>query len=377
MSIGSRYWNARFSTWGAARPQEQGYSLLVPVPGDLPVFLELALSVLRLQDHEHRVETIVVPDRPTPQMDAVIARHRGTWDGPLEKALFPQPERRLLPALSNPFHNYGIQLITGTRAAKGSHVLLHDADLFLLSPGSLDRHYEAARADDLVACGVSPVWDSWFTEHGFQLAATWELCAQRDWLRSFPPAMHMGHTAELLGEEHVFDITLHSQALTDPRRIGIRPQDEDIVHFNHVIGTYRGFQRAKGTFADDQFRLLLIRLFIDLFAQVEADYALPTFDELARGLTDPSAPVTYPVATAEVTREYRGFRDRIERILTGAWAPDGRGEDATRALAAFDRHYAAQVPGQDVPADTTRLGRPRPGQASRGTPMASSRTRSL
>lgn len=340
MSVGSLYWNARFSSWGPAQPQQEGYSLLVPVPGDLPVFLELALSVLRLQDHEHRVETLVIPDRPTAAIDAVLARFAPAWNGPLEKLLFPHPERHALPALRNPSHNHGIQLITGIRASRGSHILLHDADLFLLEPGALERHYRGTVENDLVACGVSPVWDTWFADRGFSLVATWELCAQRNWLRAFPPHMHMGHEAEILGEEHVFDTTLHPQALTEQSRLAVHPQDDAIVHFNYVISTYRHFQRSKVTFRDERFRLLLVRLFVDLFAEVEADYALPDIAGLARGLTDPDAEVVYPEATSDVASEYRGFRERIERILTGAWVPAGRGEDAARALAPFDRHYA-------------------------------------
>lgn len=340
MSLGSLYWNGRFSSWGPARPQEEGYSLLVPVPGDLPVFLELALSVLRLQEHEHRVETIVIPDRPTTAIDTVIARFTPQWEGTLDKVLFPQPERHALPLLRNPSHNHGIQLITGIRAARGSHIVLHDADLFLLRPDALDRHYEETVSGDLVACGVSPVWDTWFADRGFSLVATWELCAQRNWLRSFPPHMHMGHVAEILGEEHVFDTTLHPQALTEQSRVAVRPQEDAIVHFNYVISTYRHFQRSTGGYADDMFRLLLVRLFVDLFADVDADYTLPTITDLSRGLTDPTARVTYPVPTSEVISEYAGFRERVQRILTGAWVPSGRGDDAALALAPFDRHYA-------------------------------------
>ena len=47
----SAFWRIRFARWssapsGAVRP---GYTLLLPVPGDLPVFLELALAVCRTQ----------------------------------------------------------------------------------------------------------------------------------------------------------------------------------------------------------------------------------------------------------------------------------------------------------------------------------------
>ena len=40
-----------------------GYSLLMPVPGDLPVFLKIALDVCGKQNHQHLIETIIVPDQ--------------------------------------------------------------------------------------------------------------------------------------------------------------------------------------------------------------------------------------------------------------------------------------------------------------------------
>ena len=339
MSFGSRYWAARFATWKEARPEVPGYSLLVPVPGDLPVFLELALAVLATQDHTSRVETIVTPDQPTGQVSEVVERYARTWEGPLRLELLPRPERELLPKIGNPGHNHGVQLITGVQTARGSHILLHDADLFLLTPDALERHYASTVADDLAVCGVSPVWDKWFQENGMHLVATWELCASRQWMRSFPPYLHMGHVGEIAGQSHVFDTTLHPQALSDPRRIGLREQDDSIVHFNYVISTYRHFRKSKGGFEDDRFRLLLIRLFVDLFAQVRADYALPSADELRQGLGSVTAAVCYPDADEKTKADYADFRAKTTRILEGPWTDATRRTAAAEALAPFDAYY--------------------------------------
>lgn len=343
MSLGLRYWSSRFARWPEPLPQVPGYTLLVPVPGDLPVFLELALSCLATQTHRDRVDTVVIPDRPTRQVAAAVAARRDTWSGPLLLRPLPLPERVVLPRLGNPFHNYGVQVITGVGTARGSHVILHDADLFLLRPEVLDERYRRTRDERLYVSGASPVWDPWFAEQGLAVAATWEMCAARDWVRSFPPYLHMGHEGEVLGQRHVFDITLHPQALTDPRRIAVHDGERDIVHFNYVIATYRHFQKSPGDFTDDRFRLLLVRLFVDVFAEQPFDYRLPSITELSRGL--PRGPgsgnqaVRYPVATAEVSEGYRDFRDKVNRILTGAWADEDRRERAQRALASFDDYY--------------------------------------
>lgn len=340
LHLGERYWNCRFAAWRPAAAPTPGYTLLVPVPGELPVFLEVALAVTRQQAAQHRVQTLVIPDTMTPQMKTIVQRERAAWQGELTLLPLPQPERTVLPRLKNPSHNHAVQVITGINAARGTHVLLHDADLFLLDDGALDQRYEQAVERDLDVLGISPVWDKWYAEKGLtHLAATWELIARRDWLRSFPPRMHMGHRAEMFGEEHIFDTTLRPQALTDPTRIAQDGLTEEIVHFNYVISTYRHFQRSTGTFTDNRFRLVLVRLLVDLFGEEPYDYALPTMAELADGLNNPAARVVFPT-TQEAAADYADFKSRISRTFDGEWCSRERGVQAHKDLAPFDEHYS-------------------------------------
>src|SRR5947207_2233547 len=61
----SAAWRATFSRWRPETAQKvPGYSLALPVPADLPVFLRLALATAAAQADEHRVETLVIPDAP-------------------------------------------------------------------------------------------------------------------------------------------------------------------------------------------------------------------------------------------------------------------------------------------------------------------------
>lgn len=339
MSLGAKYWNARFSQWPTAKPVQQGYTVLVPVPGDLPVFLELALSVLALQDSEDRVEVLVIPDRMTPQMNAIVDRFAPRFSGDLRLVPLPQPERTILPKLRNPSHNHGIQILTGVSEARGSHVVLHDSDLFLIDRDALQKNYRATVDGNLLASGVSPVWDTWFADRDYNLVATWEMIARRDWLRSFPPHMHMGHDAEINGEAHTFDTTLHAQALSDQSRLALVAEPESFVHFNYVISTYRHFQRAKDGYEDDRFRLLLIRLFIDLFAQESFDYRMPSLEEMAAGVGSSSAPVTYPAPEADVREQYQDFRRKLDIIIDGPWSDGGDRDKMRAAVRSFDSYY--------------------------------------
>jgi hypothetical protein len=342
MSLGSRYWPLRLSRWPAARRQEPGYALLIPVPGDLPVFLDLALAVCREQEHEHRVQTIVVPDKPSAAIRDTVERQSASWPGRLELVELPWPERWYLPWLRNGSRNHGFQLYAGVGAAEATHIVLHDADLFLLGPGLLDRQYRSCRDGDLACVGVSPVWDRWFAEHGRTLAATWELCASVGWLRGWAPALHLGHDARMWGEDHAFDTTLHPQSLTDPARIAVLEAPDEFVHFNYVITTYRIWQRQAGAMEDNRFLLLLIRLFIDLFAADPSHYHLPTAPELSHLLGHTDGILRYPEA-AEGSEAYRTFRLQLSRALAGPWGGEEQLGRAGEALAPFDRYYEVEA----------------------------------
>ena len=340
MSVGSLYWRTRLARWprrARAAAATSGYALLVPVPGDLPVFLDLALTVLSTQTAEHRVTTLVIPDQATPSIREIVAARRARWVGPLELLELPLPERYLLPRLKSASRNHGMQLVTGINAAGASHIVLHDADLFLLESGALDDQFRRCRDEGLSCLGVSPVWDTWFAEHGLALTATWELCAEVEWLRSFAPHLHLGHDAELFGEIHTFDTTLEPQARTDPALIAWHDLGESVVHFNYVISTYRLYQHRGPAMVDDNFRLLLIRVLIDLFASDDGAHQLPTLAEMTDVLRGGAA-LRFPTR-ADGAANYRTFRSHLERVLTGPWSSDSQRVAMHGALAEFDAYY--------------------------------------
>jgi hypothetical protein len=295
----------------------------------------MALSICRRQNHEHRVSTVVLPDLNTSQVQTIVERARVDWVGPLELVALPLPERWLMPRLNTAWRNHGLQLIAGVSAAPSSHFVLHDADLFLLNPTLLKAHYEECRDRRLDCLGLSPAWDTWFAQRGRALAATWDLCARVDWVRSFPPHLHVGHDALVLGEVHNCDTTLHPQALTGADRIAISHREDEFVHFNYVISTYREFQRSVGPFMDDEFRVLLIRVFVELFGDDEENPGVPTAEELVKGLHGASARIIYP-SPVEAHDEYAAFRTKLWKMVSGAWT-----EVAPRLaiVETFDIHY--------------------------------------
>jgi hypothetical protein len=332
-------WRTAFARWPPLHDTREGYTLLLPVPADLPVFLRLALANAAAQDRDGRIETLVIPDVPSAAFTLAYEEASARLDaGPLRLVELRLAARAIQRLAGNQAgSNHFLQVHAGTAAATTTHVLFHDADLFIEDPGFMARHYRRCADEGLACLGVSPAWDDWLREHGFgHVVATWELMMDTRWAREFAPWQHRNHRARLDGQEHAFDLTLYPQALTAPERCALHDATASLEHFNYVLGIYRNFQHARGApFEDSGFQLLLIRLLSDVLESAPGD--VPTVAELARGIEDGRAPVVY---ASEAARQYPKFRRKLDRVLAGPLF----GEDARRtiegALAPFKRAFA-------------------------------------
>jgi hypothetical protein len=336
------FWRALYGSWWSPPPARQGYTVLVPVPGDLPTFLRLALATLEAQDPRGACEVIVLPDRMTPEFGAAFRRcaQRFSWT-PL-RLITPGAAGRLVERqTSAPSVRHFAQLFPGLRATTTTHVLFHDADLFIQDRSFLARHYAACADHDRACVGVSPVWDPWFAEHGLDhLVGTWELMADMRWLRSFAPHEHRPHDSALDGRPHTFDTTLLPQAVTPAQRVALNEAAEGaFTHFSYVTGWYRIFQAARGPVEDKRFNLLLIRLLLDAFG--EPNDVLPSLERFVQGIEDPAVPVTY---TGPAPREhYPTFRGRLDEVLAGPTLPRERADRVEESLAPFDAAFGRRA----------------------------------
>jgi hypothetical protein len=342
-------WRAAYRRWLPTRVDElsPGYTLLMPVPSDLPVFMRLALANVTAQDPTGCAEILVIPDRPSPTMAAAFEACKAETGGRnLRLVEFP-PLGRALGRLSRakPSTYHFLQLHAGVSETATTHALLHDADLFLTDGDFLARHYQRCAAQDLACLGVSPAWDDWLREHGFEhVVATWELMFDVRWMRSFSPWRHLWHYGWLDGEWHGFDTTLYPQARTPPELCELHPGAEaGMVHFNWVIGVYRIFQRNGGRpMEDDRFTILLIRLLTDALdrgggSAPSAVIDVPAADELARGLADPARRVTY--REERTGANYAAFRARVGRLYRAPLFDDAAVEVIEDRLGPFDAAF--------------------------------------
>ena len=171
------------------------------------------------------------------------------------------------------------------------------------------------------------------------VTATWEMLYDLRWVRRFQPWQHRGHVGHWHGEDHTFDISFLPQAMTPPEKIGRREQWENFVHFNYVICTYRFFQESRRAYEDEYFRILLIRLLIDTFDPGDWSYDAPPLAELVRGLTDPSARVTYRQETT--AGHYAEFRLKLQQLLDAPILDDRQRQVIGESIRPFDRIFGA------------------------------------
>jgi len=348
MSPGTILFGALRPRWrDARRSRRPGCTVLVPVPGDLPVFLRLAVDVLRRQEGIREMPIVVVPDTPTAASRAAFAdAERDAPELSLRLAELDRAGTLVVRGLRNPHVNHWLQLVRGVEVSTTTHVLLHDADCFLLEPGFVRGLYEECRRRGLAALGVTEVWDAWYRANGFaHVVATWELLFDVAWARRFPPVAHRGQAAEVGGKRHVFDTTLLPQARTPANEIALATRPARFVHFNYVICTYRMFEKARGPFVDEYFRLLLIRLLLDAYEE-PASARLPTLAALTRALHDDGGPVVYRRPGDD--EHYPEFRGKLEALLGGDVVAPHVATFLRRGIAPFDVAYGWTPPGFDA-----------------------------
>ena len=316
-----------------------GYTLLMPVPGDLPVFIKIALDVCATQDPEHLVETLVLPDKLIKGFPELLETWAKNYSISPIRLVNLQPLEQLLTRYqNNPGTNHWLQLVRGVEVVRTTHALLHDADLFMTERGFMKTHYETCAEAHLACLGVSPVWDAWYQEQGLNhLTATWEMIFNVAWLRSFQPWQHRGHDDTLDGKQHTFDTTLWPQCKTPPEQVGRHQREWGFIHFNYVVSTYRWFQQSKGSYEDNHFRLLLVRLLIDAYDRSGWFYEVPSLDDLAKGITDKSLRVTY---LQEKTRQhYPEFRSKLQQLIESGLLDDEKASILHDGVRPFDRAF--------------------------------------
>jgi len=302
-----------FSSWQSTSiDQRHGYTILLPIPGDLPVFLEIALNNIAAQNQENLIEVLVIPDKPTINFRCIYERMIKSYSLPGVRLIEMSKRDQIIGRLINHaslFHF--LQIINGVNNSKSTHVLLHDCDLFL-SPGNfLQNHFKECVSRDLSILGVNPRERR--KGEICHLVATWEMMATVEWFKRFKPEQFRAQVREVNGRTREFDTTHLPQSLSNPQEISFHTINSEFVHFNYVIATYRNFTKSSKPFEDNNFKILLISILIDAINTSTWQYYVPSIENCIDGLTGQDKLVSY--ISKETALNYPKFREKIEKLL--------------------------------------------------------------
>jgi len=187
--------------------------------------------------------------------------------------------------------------------------------------------------------GVTPRWDPFFTQIGYQIPGTWELMYSVAWARQQAPYKLKGVKLSTPHGVTEFDSMLARQYFEyQTGKIGVMADPPRFVHFNGTIFTYRLFRDRRGaSVTDELFRILLLALLETLVAQSGQKRVVPTVAELARGLTDPQQPVCY--MGEHLPASYQKFRGELAEMATAPIFAGARAAQLTELLQPFDQHF--------------------------------------
>jgi hypothetical protein len=332
-----------FSRWRRRCAFEDGYTIVLPSPMDMPFLLRYALEGLAHLNTENCRQILVVPDGCVDDRGDALERVIETFDDPRVALVQPRAIdyflfKRMKPVGGAATH--WMMAVLGIEHARCGQAFLHDADAFFLEADGLERQYRECRDRGFSALGVTARWDPIFAEAGYVIPGTWELMFSTRWARSWSPfALKNGWHRTRHGSFE-FD-SMHYPMYQDAPlgTIGVMDPPPRFVHFNGTIGSYRYFRMGRGK-VDELFRLLLLAILEDLIPSV-GERVVPTVAALARGLTDPDQPVSYNSAVA--IEQYPIFRRLLDEICTAPIFTGSRADRIRELVRPFDAHFEPLV----------------------------------
>lgn len=355
-----------FGRWPRSAPAVPGYSILIPLPADMPFLLTYALEGIRHLDTTHCREILVIPDGSRTQPRAIaqiMARQNDARVRLIPLSAWDRIAINALPRADGGANfRHGLAICRGAAQSTATHIYLHDVDAFWVDPDAIERQYAEALQRHMLALGVTARWDPFYQAAQMEMPGTWELLFSTAWVRSRPPYLIKGARRRTVdGGTHSFDTLLYAQYLDYPSgQIGVMARPPALVHFNGTITTYRVYRRGcrKGdigfSVVDELFRILLLAILAELLEARGMAGEVPTVAELITGLKDDTVPVRY-TAPAQVDT-YPEFRQMMEQLSTAPVFAGPRSQKMHELLKPFDDHFAqsAGVPRPTAPTGKLR-----------------------
>jgi hypothetical protein len=334
--------SSQLSDWTDVDVLEDGYTIILPTPMDLPFMLRLGLEGLRCINTDDCRQILIVPDGWGDDCGAGLRQVADEFDDPrIELVELTRRDYRLIRSMRPPGSaaTHWMQVVNGTRHARCKYAFLHDADAFFLEADGLQRQYNIARERAMHTLGVTARWDPFFVDNGYEIPGTWELMYSVAWARSRHPYELKGRRMATRYGRHTFDSMLYPQFLDYPSgRIGVMPSPPEFVHFSGTIFSYRTFRDCGSRqVTDELFRVLLLAVVETALDVPTERRVLPAVEKLADGLCNSNAVVQYQSAINR--RGYAEYRQQVEQMCSSPVFLGKRSDVVRALLRTFDAHF--------------------------------------
>jgi len=173
-----------FLSWTPLESPDDGFSIILGTPWSLRELLSVNLRFVEMTDTAELKRIHIVFDRPAqPAGDAFIEEVRRRHPGlPLTFHFHPPRAGWIVERIGESKFFASLNWVTGLAACTTRHAVLHDFDLYPLTPDLFTGVVEAMRRRDLRFSGTEhTTWDR-LTEAD-ALIGTWELGVDVQWLR--------------------------------------------------------------------------------------------------------------------------------------------------------------------------------------------------
>jgi hypothetical protein len=300
-----------YSRWSDSnRKLSDGYTILLATPSDLPLFLNLALEIIKNQDLTDLKEILIIPDWPSTLFEEFY-RHiaKDYINLPVRFISLRRRDQLAWTLTKSITTRHFTQLVRGIDETTTEYAIIHDSDLFLPPGDFLRTRYETCRNHGLVVFGVEP----WRREEPDSFVVTWEMVFSVKWAKSFPPFMHRGQVKVIEGHRYDFDTTLLPQYLTDAQLIDWNSRHGDFFHFRYTIAAYRKFVNGQPLPPNFGLKLFLIRTLIDAFnvSQSHCQINVPDHNEFLKGKFGLSNLKSHPNGPRLITK----FKETLRGII--------------------------------------------------------------
>ena len=335
-----------FPLWGRKTVSQDGYTIVVPTPSDMPFLLKAFFRAVLHTDLTHCQAILVVPDGRCSDMASLHGVMDECRTLPTPVRLLPLTRLQRFAANHWPSKDGGanirhwLTIIRGVGAAHTTHVILHDIDAFWHTADTFETLYDECRQLNCDALGLSARWDQCFTDRNIKMPGTWELTFRTEWATRFRASDHKGGMrSEKHASDMSFDTMLWPQFHSyDTGRIRISQTPPRITHFNGTITTFRVFELPMGQgIVDELFRVLLLSVIETAVNQGACNRLTPGLESLERGLTNLDARVRFDSETNR--RGYAEFRNMVDQMIESPAFCGNPGHSINLQLRQFDEHF--------------------------------------